>query len=187
MRILPLAIYDAVVRPDEKELTEKVYYLSSITHGHEISLLGCRIYCDLYTELLKGKTIRDACAALQPQVYERYYDCLDCYRRILDGSIPDADEDDVRSSGYVVDSLEAAVWCLANSSSYEECVLRAVNLGKDTDTIAAIAGSLAPQIFGAESIPKKWSERLLRADMINEMANEYLKVVLKIKEGREGK
>ena len=71
-------------------------------------------------------------------------------------------EDEIRASGYVIDSLEAAVWCLINTDSYRECMLKAVNLGDDTDTVAAIAGGLAGLFYGYDGIPKEWVEVLQR-------------------------
>lgn len=63
------------------------------------------------------------------------------------------EESEIRSSGYVVDTLEAALWSLLHSHSYAETVLRAVNLGNDTDTVGAVAGGLAGILYGMEAIP----------------------------------
>ena len=70
------------------------------------------------------------------------------------------EEDEIKSSGYVVDTLEASIWCLLNSSNYAECVLKAVNLGHDTDTVGAIAGSLAGAMYGLKMIPVGWIAEL---------------------------
>ena len=77
--------------------------------------------------------------------------------------------DDIKSSGYVVDTLEAAVWCLLTTDNYRDCVLRAVNLGEDTDTVAAIAGGLAGALYGYDSIPQTWKDTLLKREMIETM------------------
>ncbi len=68
--------------------------------------------------------------------------------------VADTPEDYIESSGYVVDTLEAAVWCLQNTNNYKDCVLKAVNLGEDTDNVAAVAGGLAGLHYGYDSIPK---------------------------------
>ena len=66
--------------------------------------------------------------------------------------------EEIRSSGYVVDTLEAALWCLLNTDSYKNLALKAVNLGEDADTVAAVAGGLAGIFYGVENIPQTWLE-----------------------------
>ena len=82
-------------------------------------------------------------------------------------------EEDIKSSGYVVDSLEASIWCLYNSNSYTEAVLRAVNLGEDTDTIGAITGSLAGLFIGGEHLPKEWVDSLQAKDKILQIVDRF--------------
>lgn len=84
--------------------------------------------------------------------------------------------DAVRSDGYVVDTLNAAVWCLVTTGSYRECALKAVNLGHDTDTIAAIAGGLAGLWYGYDSIPKEWLEVIQRRKWIEDMCRRAEKL-----------
>lgn len=72
----------------------------------------------------------------------------------------------IRSSGYAADTLEAALWCLATTESYRACVLAAVNLGDDTDTVAAVAGGLAGIVYGMEAIPHVWIDKLRGRDLI---------------------
>ena len=79
----------------------------------------------------------------------------------------------IKSSGYVVDTLEAAIWSLLNSDSYRGTVLRAVNLGGDTDTIAAISGSLAGALYGYDDIPKEWIEKIIHKDKIFMLCNDF--------------
>lgn len=75
----------------------------------------------------------------------------------------------ISGSGYVVDTLEAALWCLLTTDSYAECVLRAVNLGQDTDTVAAVAGGLAGALYGAAAIPSDWLAALQNRDLIESL------------------
>ncbi len=77
--------------------------------------------------------------------------------------------DDICGSGYVVDSLEAAVWCLITTDTFKECLLKAVNLGDDTDTVAAIAGGLAGLFYGYENIPEEWLAVIQRREWIEDM------------------
>lgn len=83
----------------------------------------------------------------------------------------------VKSSGYVVDTLEAALWCFLNTDSYRDCVLAAVNLGEDTDTIAAIAGGLAGIYYGCggeSGIPDEWIAQIPRRDWIKALCDELI-------------
>lgn len=80
-------------------------------------------------------------------------------------------KDDIISSGYVVTSLEVAIWCLIKTDSYKECMLLAVNLGDDTDTIAAIAGGIAGMYYGYESIPEDWLACIPRRAWIEDMCD----------------
>ena len=84
-------------------------------------------------------------------------------------NIAELSSEEIRSSGYVVDSIEAAVWCLLTTDNYRDCVLKAVNLGEDTDTTAAVAGGLAGALYGLDAIPKEWLDTLLRRNYIEEM------------------
>ena len=84
----------------------------------------------------------------------------------------DTPENEISSSGYVIDSLEAVVWSLLNTSSYSEAVLKAVNLGDDTDTVGAIAGGLAGIYYGFDGIPCEWVEVLQGKNLINEILNK---------------
>ena len=79
---------------------------------------------------------------------------------------PSAAEAEVKSGGYVLDTLDAALWCLANTGDYASCVLKAVNLGSDTDTTAAVAGALAGIVYGIGGIPREWLCRLRGKDII---------------------
>jgi len=71
------------------------------------------------------------------------------------------------SGGFVRYTYDAALWCLANTDSYRDCVLAAVNLGDDTDTTAAVAGALAGVLYGYEAIPADWLATLRRKDLID--------------------
>ena len=83
---------------------------------------------------------------------------LDAFARLPEGRI--------RGSGYVVEALEAAVWCLAVTDSLEAALLKAVNLGEDTDTVAAIAGGLAGLYYGYDAIPADWLAAIKRREWI---------------------
>ena len=82
-------------------------------------------------------------------------------------------EDWISGSGYVLHTLQAALWCLLTTSEYSECVLKAVNLGEDTDTTAAVAGSLAGLWYGMEQIPEPWLQQLAKRDWICRLCDQF--------------
>ena len=86
----------------------------------------------------------------------------------------DLPETTIRSSGYVVDTLEAVIWCLLHTASYAECVLTAVNLGDDTDTVGAIAGGLAGAVYGFHAIPQTWLDSLAGLTEINALCQKFI-------------
>lgn len=143
---------------------------SSLTHRHERSVLGCQIYTHVLNKLIENPNKNSVSEALS-EAYAKYRDNpeISAYERLFDGGFAALDRSLIKSTGYVVDTLEAAIWCLLTTDSYEECVLRAVNLGADTDTVAAVAGGLAGALYGYEAIPEKWLSTLIRKDYIEDM------------------
>lgn len=100
------------------------------------------------------------------------------FSRLFSGNIADLPEDEIESGGYVVHTLEAGIWCLLNSSSYEEAVLKAVNLGGDTDTTAIVAGGLAGVHYGYDAIPEEWLRRIARRNDIQKLFECFIDTVL---------
>jgi len=180
MRILPLVFY--LEKEDDIEiLYKKVKAVSSITHAHFRSVFACFIYVVYCMEILKGKDKIEAYKEMQNILSGFLADKkfnpfeLQLFDRILKNDISKYPEENIHSSGYVLDSLQASFWCFLNSNSYEETVLKAVNLGEDTDTTGAIAGGLAGIYYGIESIPKKWIENLARTNDIKNLAERLSK------------
>ena len=89
--------------------------------------------------------------------------------------------DDISSRGYVVDTLEAAFWVLLRHNNYKDTIIEAINLGNDTDTVSAIAGSMAGIIYGIDSIPKNWLDTLLKREYLIELAENFEKKVCEAK------
>ena len=112
-----------------KEETKLINELSSITHAHPISQLGCRIYCDYLSYLMDGADKYYAYYMIQQNNYEKYYpkEVVDKYQRILDGSIIVQSASRISGSGYIVDTLEASIWASFNSESYEEALKAAID------------------------------------------------------------
>ncbi|TYP72478.1 ADP-ribosylglycohydrolase family protein [Paenibacillus methanolicus] len=173
MRILPLAYL--LQGADLEERMTRVRQVSSITHGHDVSVIGCSIYVEIAIRLLNGRALQDAIAGAIGTINEAYGGNpeLRRYDRILQGGLEDIAREDIQSGGYVVHTLEAALWCLLRASSYEEAVLLAINLGDDTDTTGAVAGGLAGIIYGASSIPAHWIAGLARLGDIEALCDRF--------------
>ena len=97
------------------------------------------------------------------------------YSRIFDNHVSTLERSDIGSSGYVINTLEAALWVFFNNETYEDTVLAAVNLGNDTDTTAAAAGGLAGIYYGVSNIPDRWLQNVRKKDEIKKMAERFLK------------
>lgn len=173
MRILPLALYLHVHHPDDpSQRCEMVADASSLTHAHPRSKLGCWIYIEIALQLLKGKAWKEAFSKGLDVVEELLPTQGDLagekshYSRLFDRSISTLCRDQVKSSGYVVHTLEASTWSMFQHKTYEDIVLEGVNLGGDTDTIGAVVGGWAGLMLGQSSIPDDWLAQLARKDDI---------------------
>jgi len=176
MRILPLAFY--LIDTESADKLKKTEEVSSLTHSHPRSILGCYIYLDFAQRLIMEADLEQAYEKTVKHINnfiekDNLSSELKYYSRILSGNIKDSAETEIKSTGYIVDTLEAVFWVLLKSNSYQEAVLKAVNLGEDTDTVAAITGGLAGIYYGFDSIPKKWIEQLARLDDVLELINSF--------------
>jgi len=189
MRILPLLFYIKDFSITKRFDTVKD--VSSITHGHIRSVLACFIYLELALEILNKKEKWEAYTNMQRNVREFLdnnpicsQDEMNKFHRILELKVGDYDvaplhtlqEEEISSSGYVLHSLEASLWCFLNSENYAEAVLKAVNLGEDTDTTGAITGGIAGIYYGFESIPREWVDVLARKEDIEKLCEKFMNV-----------
>ena len=176
MRMIPVAFYihDNGITDERVEMIGNV---SALTHAHDISKLGCLIYCDYVNELLNGKSKMAALISVRGNDYTKYFskDIVSKYDKVLRGNLANLSEKEISSSGYVVDTLTAAIWCLLTTNKYEDAVLKAVNLGEDTDTVAAVCGSLAGIVYTKKNIPGNWIEKLKNRDLLNNIISGYKK------------
>lgn len=174
MRILPLVVY---IRDKERterfEITRRV---SSITHGHIRSVVACFYYLEFARKLLDGCDKFEAYERLKTELSDFLPSMsidpeeLGRFNRLLVGDIHDLPSEEIKSGGYVVHTLEASVWCLLTTDSYESATLKAVNLGEDTDTTAAVTGGLAGLLYGHCTIPTGWLQKLARKADIDDLA-----------------
>jgi len=196
MRILPSCIcaYEelAAGNIDIDAAVKLVEASSAITHAHTRSKIACGIYFFLVKAIIEyrdnkewadsGNECPPFISSLDLLIESGLLEARDYYRkdilrltelsrfgRLFEFSkFRGFPETSIKSSGYVLDSIEAAIWSLVNTENYRECILKAVNLGGDTDTIAAIAGGLAGLYYGYNAIPDEWLSALMRREWLEE-------------------
>lgn len=183
MRILPLLFY--MIDKPIHERFEIVKKVSSITHGHIRSIIACFYYLEFAKLIFEGNDKFETYTSLQTALPEFLSSLgivqmeIDLFGRILKGDIHQLSDQEIQSSGYVVHTLEASIWCLLTTTNYQEAVLQAVNLGNDTDTTASVTGGLAGLLYGIQSIPEHWLTQLARKEDIENLAE---RLALKISE-----
>lgn len=170
MRILPLVLHIIDLDIDERyEWTKKI---SSITHAHLRSVMACFYHLEFAKKIIEGKDKFQAYNELQSELTQYFEQRkinpieIHKFHRLLNDDISKVEEDNIKSSGYVMDTLEASIWCILTTNNYKDAVLKSVNLGHDTDTTGAVTGGLAALIYGMDTIPAEWINALARKDDI---------------------
>ncbi len=171
MRILPASAWLAST-PEPARFNCLAAY-TAVTHGHPRCMLASWLHCLVAAALLRGQipveaygTAMAQARSLLPSLPAKVRSEAKAYARVLDGGLGELDSGAIRGSGYVVHCLEAAIWCLLTTESFEDCVLEAVNLGEDPDTTAAVAGGLAGLAYGRSALPPEWTSLLARSGEI---------------------
>lgn len=167
MRLSPVAIWGA--RRDDAVVAQVAREQSRLTHGADECLAACEGYALMTARAIRGEWRGNPLAppAMTEPVPERI-------AAVLNGSWRGKGRNAISSSGYVVDSLEAALWCVDQGNSFEESILLAANLADDADTVAAITGQLAGAIHGAGGIPAHWRKRVAWRVEIETLAMKLL-------------
>ena len=174
MRILPLIYYCYAKNMNNADIYKVVRDVSSITHRHEISIMGCYIYVLFGIELLKGTNLNEAYKKIRESDYSMFSkQCKEKYNRIINTDISLLNIDEISSSGYVVDTLEATLWGLLTTDNYNSAIIKVINLGNDTDTIGACVGGLAGIYYGLEAVNPNWLNGLLKYDYIAELCERF--------------
>lgn len=173
-RCLPLAYYFTSYKESDKNIYEIVKKVCSITHAHEISSLGCYIYVRFVMNLLRGNNKYSALNQIKKLDYSMFdKNTLDEYRRILSSDINELGIDDIKNTDNIVETLETAIWCFLKSESFKECVIATTNIGGNTNTIGAIAGSLAGIFYGYSNIPINYLDDLRKRDYLLELCDNF--------------
>jgi ADP-ribosyl-[dinitrogen reductase] hydrolase len=151
---------------------------SRTTHGSIPAVDACRYMGGIMTGCLTGAEKHELLARLYSPVKGRWEEDAFCTEilEVASGSFKRKGPPEIRGSGYVVESLEAALWAFNNSSSFEEGCIMAVNLGDDADTTAAVYGQIAGVYYGAGAIPGRWLDVLCMRDSIESLADRLYEV-----------
>ncbi len=174
MRIIPIAYYAIEKKLKDFEVLELVKQLSSITHRNETCIMACYFYVRLVMFLLNDKDKYSAYSMTKCVDYSMFTDeTQDKFSRLIKEDVGKLNVDQIKSSSYVVDTLEAAIWVMLKSENFKEAIIGAVNLGGDTDTIGALTGALAGIIYGYDSIPESWLDKIARKEYLLDIFEEF--------------
>ena len=203
MRIYPFVLYAATRDDLEDEIAYQespsslnaplrlIYAASALTHAHPCAKMACGVYAYILWALLKNPSKTEVAPAIKAayevnsalgaiegvQLGDMTYIKADTEIRsmldpVLGGTLR---EEEIKSFGYVLNTLQIAVWSLITTESFEECVVKAISLGGDTDTNAAVAASLAGALYGFDAIPERWLLKLLQLPSLEGLAEKAYK------------
>ena len=161
MRLAPVPIFHA---NDAAAAEEAAIRQSRTTHGAQECSDACQLMARILVRLMNGMAWEDVTAASHPDPW------MPKIRALAEGRWKGRKRAQIRSTGYVVDTLEAALWAVDSTSSFEEAVLLAVNLADDADTVGAVTGQLAGARYGYQAISKKWATGIAWSEKIVSMA-----------------
>ena len=167
MRLAPVAL---CFWTDRARLGRAAAQQSRATHGAREAVDACRAFADILADAISGKA---RWAVLAPRPFEG----APTISEILGGSWRERARDEIRSSGYVVHTLEAAIWSVARTANFRNAVLLAANLADDADTVAAVTGQLAGAIYGLSGIPQHWLDQIAWKDRLLDTAQRLLEPV----------
>ncbi|KIW81094.1 hypothetical protein Z517_04117 [Fonsecaea pedrosoi CBS 271.37] len=180
MRVLPAAL----IAPSEPDAVHLAHESSLPTHPHPRCVHACMIYTALVLQALNGASKTELAVSLAESVREIPSNISDTpvelvlaerlgkYQTLRDWEETPAES--IRSTGYVVDTLEASLWAFFNADTFEEAATLSVNLGYDADTVGAICGGLAGTYHGFEAIPDRWLREMKKTDVLDEVAQKIV-------------
>jgi ADP-ribosylglycohydrolase len=171
MRLAPVPLFFA---QNPKEAIEMSAESSRTTHGAETAVDACRYFGALIVGAVNGAS-REELLSSHYSPIPNYWDenpLVEEIDTIAAGSFKHRQPPEIRGTGYVVESLEAALWAFYHSQSFAEGCLFAVNLGDDADTTGAVYGQLAGAFYGEQGIPQSWRDKLAHSDLIAGFAEQ---------------
>ena len=175
-RILPIAFLCYNYNIQGKQRYDLVKKVTRLTHATEKCILANMIFVNYACFLLEGYYPAVALQKLQQEDYSFFSEaCVESFSRILKDNLATLPEDAIQAHSDVIESLEAAIWSLVTTRNFEQALLRAVNLGHDTDYIGALTGGLAGLYYGIQGIPKRWQNQLRKLPELEAYADGFSK------------
>jgi ADP-ribosylglycohydrolase len=174
MRVFPLSYYAIDTHLKELEILDLVKKVSSLTHPNEECRMACYIYVRFAMFLINGKDKLAAYNMTKAVDYTMFTeDTRFKFDRLLKNNITDYKLKDIVSDDNVVNTLETVIWVLLNANNYKESIIGSINLGDDTSSIGALVGALAGILYGYESIPEEWLDKIIKKDYIMDIFEEF--------------
>lgn len=178
MRCLPYAFFQDLQLGCARMSEE-----GTITHPSKRCQDCCTFYVRMARALAEGESKTAALQTAAEQLKKTWTTTGDVdtedirrrlFKRLFAPGFPELTSSDIRSGGYVIETLEASIWCFLQGSDYASSVLMAVNLGGDTDTVAALTGGLSGIYYGREDIPAAWRDSIVNGDRLRQQIEEWI-------------
>jgi len=167
MRLAPVPMF---YFPDLEKIIHFAGESSRTTHGALECLEACRLFAEMIFRAISGMSKDDILFSSTIKISSPKI------KEVASGEYRQKTTTEIQGTGYVVKSLEAALWCFYQTDTFESAILRAANLGDDADTTAAICGQIAGAYYGESEIPAKWLERLFMRTEITDLADKLSKI-----------
>jgi ADP-ribosyl-[dinitrogen reductase] hydrolase len=164
MRLAPIAIFAA---SDLGEAARLAHQQSMLTHANNLAANACEFFATLLVEAMRGLD-------KETVLRSRFWFGHPAINGIAAGNWVGKTRDEISSSGYVVSTLEAAMWCVHRTSSFEDAIVLAVNLGDDSDTVGAVTGQLAGALYGRAGIPERSLTQLAKRPELDSRIGQLL-------------
>ncbi len=179
MRLAPVPLAYAKTPSRAIELSGEC---SKTTHALDVCVDACRYMGALIVGAVSGYSKAQLLSPQfsQPEQYWELYPLTSEIHTIANGSFREKEPPEIRGAGYVVDSLEAALWAFARTETFEEGCLAAVNLGNDADTTGAIYGQLAGAYYGVSALPEEWKCTIVQRELIEQFSNDLFLLAAKL-------
>ncbi|MQS76183.1 ADP-ribosylglycohydrolase family protein [Companilactobacillus halodurans] len=180
MRLAPLAIH-LMDEPDLQKRLKLTKNYTSLTHRHPRAIVGSYIYLEILHALLNGQPFRRVLETLPDKLTKALQNQPDelaelpNYEAMFKSDFDTTLRQNIKSTGYVVDTLLTCTWCVLNSTSIDSAVILAVNLGDDTDTVASITATLASCEMLSDHISDEWKKQLRNQDLLKSIIEPFAK------------